>query len=84
MVGQTIVFCGQSSPGLVKSSGRVQVARGRRPAGAIDSLRGRLDGCFTEMADIARSLCDAGEQAGLRDLVEHSRKRVDVIPVAAK
>jgi hypothetical protein len=54
-------------------------ARANRPAGAITSLQSRLDACFQEMTGIARVSLDLGEQAGLRALVEYSRRKLQHI-----
>jgi hypothetical protein len=56
-------------------------ARTNRPSGSIISLQSRLDICFQEMTGIARVSLDSGEQAGLRALVEYSRRKLQLIPL---
>lgn len=95
VTAESIEVGGESIPLVPENTARIraavaqlradlQAARARRPAGAIDSLRSRLDDCFKEMADMARESRDPGERGRLRELVEHSRKRLDLIPVVSK
>ncbi len=67
--------------GIARLRAELKSARSQRPAHTLSTLRARLDHCCREIHDIARGQLDSDEQEKLRDLIEHARRRLDLIPL---
>ncbi len=72
---------GRIRAAVAKLRAELRAERQHRPAHVLSNLRGRLDGCFREMADLARGPFDPAEMEKFRELVAHARRRLDLIPV---
>ncbi len=94
VTAESIVVDGETIPLIPENAARIRkavaqlrselrTAQARRPAHALYNLRTRIDNCFREMGDIARGPFEPGDMEKLRELLEHIRRRLELIPLDA-